>query len=106
MSKKRKSDETTPTELPTATVAPPEGGAATAIAEPPVEPKPETGFAERVGQKQPPAPDPFGIAKDNDAGVRFLDDKERRQVVLKFVDKPSQAVIDKVKEAGFRWNPV
>ncbi len=26
-------------------------------------------------------------------------------MALKFDEKPSQAVIDKLKEAGYRWNP-
>jgi hypothetical protein len=68
-------------------------------------------FAERVGQRKwVPAPDPFGIAKDNLAGVRLFESKQDRQMAIKFgdgrpEDKPSQAVIDKMKEAGFRWNP-
>jgi hypothetical protein len=68
-------------------------------------------FAERVGKKTfPPIPDPFGIAADYAAGVKLLESKEDRQVAIKFgegrpEDKPSQAVIDKLKEAGFRWNP-
>src|SRR6266436_5350237 len=68
-------------------------------------------FADRVGQKKwTPAPDPFGIAKDNLAGVRLFESKQDRQVAIKFGDgspeqKPSQAVIDRVKEAGYRWDP-
>jgi hypothetical protein len=83
------------------------------VAEPPAaEAKPDgQTFAERVGQKKPPAaPDPFGIAKDNLAGVRLFESKQDRQMAIKFgdgspEDKPSQAVIDKMKEAGYRWNP-
>jgi hypothetical protein len=69
-------------------------------------------FAERVGQKQrPSAPDPFGIASDYIAGVRLFESRQDRQMAIKFgdgsqKDKPSQPVIDKVKEAGYRWNPV
>ena len=69
-------------------------------------------FAEKVGQKNwVPAPDPFGIALDTVAGVRLFESKQDRQMAIKFgdgrpEDKPSQAVIDKMKEAGFRWNPV
>ena len=68
-------------------------------------------FADRVGQKQRVSPaDPFGIAKDNVAGVRLFESRQDRQMAIKFgdgrpEDKPSQAVIDKVKEAGYRWNP-
>ncbi len=68
-------------------------------------------FADRVGQKKwVTAADPFGIASDNLAGVRLFESKQDRQMAIKFgegrpEDKPSQAVIDKMKEAGFRWNP-
>src|SRR5438552_12584237 len=85
----------------------------TAVAEPPA---PETSgngqsFAERVGQKKRvTAADPFGIATDNLAGVRLFESKQDRQMAIKFgegrpEDKPSQAVIDTMKEAGYRWNP-
>src|SRR6201993_2140244 len=65
-------------------------------------------FAERVGQrKRIPAADPFGIAHDNIAGVRLFESRQDRQMAIKFGDgsaeaKPSQAVIDKMKEAGYR----
>src|ERR1700693_2827190 len=85
----------------------------TAVAEPPApEAKPEgQSFAERVGQRKwVSAADPFGIATDNLAGVRLFESKRDRQMAIKFgegrpEDKPSQAVIDKMKEAGYRWNP-
>src|SRR5271168_5030789 len=70
-----------------------------------------TSFADKVGQKQrPSAPDPFGIASDAVAGVRLFESRQDRQMAVKFgegrpEDKPSQAVIDKMKEAGYRWNP-
>jgi hypothetical protein len=79
-----------------------------AVAEPPAT---ETGankptFAERVGQKKwAPTPDPFGIAGDYAAGVRLFESKRDRQMAIKFDDKPSQPVIDKLKEAGYHWNP-
>lgn len=85
----------------------------TAVAEPPAAETKTDGpsFAERVGQRKwTPTADPFGIAKDNVAGVRLFESKQDRQMAIKFgdgrpEDKPSQAVIDKVKEAGYRWNP-
>ena len=54
--------------------------------------------------------DPFGIAIDNLAGVRLFESKRDRQMAIKFgegrpEDKPSQPVIDKMKETGFRWKP-
>lgn len=69
-------------------------------------------FAERVGGKQRPSvPDPFGIASDMLADVRLLESKQDRQMAIKFgegrpEDKPSQAVIDTLKDAGYRWNPM
>jgi hypothetical protein len=68
-------------------------------------------FAERVGpRKWTPAPDPFGIATDYQAGVSLFESKRDRRMAIKFgegrpEDKPSQAVIDKMKEAGYRWHP-
>jgi hypothetical protein len=63
-------------------------------------------FAQRVGQRKGPLlPDPFGIAGDYKAGVRLFESRQDRQMALKFDEKPSQVVIDKLKEAGFRWNP-
>jgi hypothetical protein len=68
-------------------------------------------FAERVGQRERPSfPDPFGMASDTVAGVRLFESRQDRQMAIKFgegrpEDKPSQPVIDKMKEAGYRWNP-
>jgi hypothetical protein len=85
----------------------------TAVAEPPAaandnapaaNDKPS--FAQRVGQRKwPTAPDPFGIASDYAAGVHLFDSKRDRQMALKFDEKPSPAVIDKLKEAGYHWKP-
>jgi hypothetical protein len=61
-------------------------------------------FAERVGQRKRIA-DPFGIASDNLAGVRLFESKDDRQMALKFEEKPSQAVIDKLKAEGYHWQP-
>jgi hypothetical protein len=85
----------------------------TAVAEPA---GPETkadspSFADRVGQRKWVAgPDPFGIASDNLGGVRLFESKRDRQMAIKFgegrpEDKPSQAVIDRLKEAEYHWNP-
>jgi hypothetical protein len=106
MSRKRKSDN-----APTEPAIP--ADAATAVAEPPAGEAKADGqsFADRVGQKKSvTAPDPFSVAKDYIAGVELFDSKCDRQVAIKFgegrpEDKPSQAVIDTMKEAGFRWNP-
>lgn len=49
-------------------------------------------------------PDPFGIAKDYLAGIQLLESHRYRQMQIRFDEKPSQAAIDAVKEAGFRWN--
>jgi hypothetical protein len=84
----------------------------TAVAEPPAaETNPDrASFAERVGQKKWAPADPFCIATDNLAGVRLFESKRDRQMAIKFgegrlEDKPSQTVIDKMKEADYRWNP-
>ena len=68
-------------------------------------------FAERVGERSyKPVPDPFGIATDNQAGVRLFESRKDRQMAIMFgqgqaEEKPSQAVIETVKAAGYRWNP-
>jgi hypothetical protein len=63
-------------------------------------------FAERVGQRKGTIqPDPFGIAGDYLAGVRLFESRRDHQMALKFNEKPSQAIISKLKEAGYRWNP-
>lgn len=127
MPRKRKSDDTPSTDNTNITA---DSGAAetgTAVAEPPAStpaepaataaepPAAETGtgrsFADRVGQKpRATYPDPFGIATDHLAGVRLFESRQDRQMAIKFGDgspeaKPSQAVINRVKEAGYRWNP-
>ena len=88
--------------------------AATAVAEPPAAETTSEGpsFADRVGQRKKwtSAPDPFGIATDYQAGVSLFESKRDRRMAIKFgegrpEDKPSQAVIDKMKEAGYRWHP-
>src|SRR5579862_1101380 len=67
-------------------------------------------FAGKVGQKKyVPGPDPFPVARDSLANVRLFYSDEDRQVAIKFgeglpEDKPSDAVLDKMREAGFRWN--
>jgi hypothetical protein len=103
MSRKRKSSQEPPAETPTIVAEPP------AVETPPAESQAEDkSFADRVGQRK--RPDPFGIARDNLAGVRLFESREDGQMAIKFGDgsseqKPSQAVIDKMKEAGYRWNP-
>ena len=88
---------------------------ATATQEPPPDTANANGngrsFAERVGRKKfTPAPDPFGIAMDALAGVRLFESRNPPEMAIKFgegklEDKPSQAVIDKMKEYDYRWNP-
>ncbi len=98
-------NETTPDQESTET--------ATAVTEPsPAEANRDgPGFAERVGQRKwTPAPDPFGIVTDYLAGVRLFESRQDRRMAIKFgegrpEDKPSQAVINRLKEAHYRWNP-
>jgi len=86
-----------------------ESATTTATIEPPVAeiPEQQQSFAERVGQKKQwvSAPDPFGIASDNLAGVRLFESRQDRVMAIKFDEKPGPAVLDKLKEAGYRWNP-
>jgi hypothetical protein len=125
MPRKRKSDDTPSTD--NTNITPDSGAAETAnavaeppvstpanpaaAAEPPVAESGRGGFADRVGQKQRTTiPDPFGIATDHLAGVRLFESRQDRQMAIKFGDgsseaKPSQAVINRMKEAGYRWNP-
>jgi hypothetical protein len=84
----------------------------TAVAEPPAdEPKPEgPSFADKVGKRKwVPDPDPFPVATDNVAGVRLFLSKRDKQMAIMFGDgssegKPSPAIIDTMKEAGWKWN--
>lgn len=68
------------------------------------------GFSERVGQrKRPSAPDPYPIAIDVDAGVRLFESKQDKQMAIKFgqgrpEDKPSEAVLNVLRDAGYRWD--
>jgi hypothetical protein len=107
MSRKRTPDEK-PAEESTAVAEPP----AAANDNAPAANDNQPSFAERVGQRpRVSAADPFGIAHDNVAGVRLFESRQDRQMAIKFgegrlEDKPSQAVIDKLKEAGYRWNPL
>ncbi len=114
MSRKRTPDQkATETNTAVAEPAAPITEPAAPITEPPTAEAKADGqsFADRVGQKKRvSAPDPFGIAKDNVAGVRLFESRQDRQMAIKFgegrpEDKPSQAVIDRMKEAGYRWNP-
>ena len=113
MSPRKRTPDQDSTKTTTATVEPSASESATAVLEAPSPDANDNGqsFAERVGQrKYVPAPDPFGLAVDKVAGVRLFESKQDRQMAIKFgegrrEDKPSQAVIDKMKEAGYRWNP-
>jgi len=99
MAHKRKSDQP---------ITPVESGTATATIEPePVQNNDgNPGFAERVGHRNErvAASDPFKIAGDYLAGVHLFESRRDRLMAIKFDDKPSQPVIDKVKEADYRWN--
>ena len=99
MSRKRKSDQpTTDTEAATNTatveIAPAENDQETPT------------FVERVGGKTERVltPDPYEIAGDYAAGVRLFESKRDQQVAIKFDSKPGQKVIDRLKDAGYRWN--
>jgi len=108
MSRKRKptgQKSTTDTSAPTAET--PEASQAAGPSANESQPR----FAERVGQGRGTAiPDPFSIAGDYLAGVRLFESKRDRQMAIKFGDRrpedtPSPAIIGKLKEAGYLWNP-
>lgn len=67
-------------------------------------------FADRVGKQQRVSvPDPFAIATDAAAGVRLMESKQDGQIAIKFgaggpEDKPSSEVLEKLRDAGYRWN--
>lgn len=71
--------------------------------------EPKRSFVERIEQERraraPVAPDPFGIAADYAAGVRLFESKQDRVMAIKFDEKPSQEVLERLKLSGYRWNP-
>jgi hypothetical protein len=61
-------------------------------------------FAERVGHRVwTSAADPYVIAADAALGVRLYESKRDRQMAIKFEDKPSRPVLDKMRDAGWVW---
>jgi hypothetical protein len=61
-------------------------------------------FAERVGQRmRASAADPYVIAADHVVGVRLYESKRDRQMAIKFEEKPSRAVLDRMHDAGWVW---
>lgn len=112
----------TPDQPTTESESQPNTEAATATVEPPVPESPEqvqgftdpTGlpeleqtFVERLQQQRGRsiASDPFGIAGDYVAGVRLFENRQDRLMAIKFEEKPGPAVLDALKDAGYRWNP-
>lgn len=81
----------------------------TAVAEPAPDPFPEQKptFVERLGERSNriTIPDPFGIASDFAAGVKLFESRQDRMMAIKFDEKPSQEVIERLKDSGYRWNP-
>jgi hypothetical protein len=69
---------------------------------------------EPAEQKRSSGPDPFVIDTNPAVGLRLLSshryfDKASgryafRDIQIKFDDKPGQAILDKLKEAGFEWD--
>ncbi len=119
MARKRTPDQPT-----TETESQPATEAATATVEPPAAEIPEQAqnftdpqapelpelkqtFVERLQQQRGRsiAPDPFGIAGDTVAGVRLFENRQDRVMAIKFEEKPGPAVLDMLKDAGYRWNP-
>jgi len=121
MPRKRKSEHTTTEtetaattatmEAPADTSIEPSAGkpvateSAPAVEQTPAEPTPS--FVERLGERlsRPTTPDPFVIALDSAAGVRLYESRQEGGMAIGFTEKPAQAVIDRIKEEGYRWNP-
>jgi hypothetical protein len=55
-------------------------------------------------RRYPPEPNPRSWVHHNQAGVRLRERREPYQSEILFAEKPSQEVIDYVKDQGFRWN--
>jgi hypothetical protein len=101
MSRKRTPDEKPPETSTTETPAPDTG---IAVAEPPAAGDSRPGFAERVGQRiRTSTADPFVIAADHVVGVRLYESKRDRQMAIKFDEKPSRPVLDRMHDAGWVW---
>lgn len=114
MSRKRKPDQETTTTTTPETITPEAG---TAVAEPPAAVEVPAAndnlpaandnrptFAERVGQRlRTSAADPYVIAADHVVGVRLYESKRDRQMAIKFEEKPSRAVLDKMHDEGWVW---
>src|SRR6516225_10729055 len=109
MSRKRKPNQQTTETTTTPTTAQDTG---TAIAEPPAAANDnlpaandnQPSFAERVGQRiRVSAADPYVIAADHVIGVRLYESKRDRQMAIKFDEKPSRAVLDRMHDAGWVW---
>jgi hypothetical protein len=101
MSRKRTPDEKPPEKTPTDT---PATDTDIAVAEPPAAEDSRPGFAQRVGQRiRATAADPYVIAADAVIGVRLYESKRDRQMAIKFDEKPSRPILDKMHEAGWVW---
>jgi hypothetical protein len=109
MSRKRTPDQQT-TETSTTQTTPQESN--TAVAEAPAAANDngsaandnQPGFAERVGQRmRVSAADPYVIAADPVIGVRLYESRQDRQRAIKFGEKPSRAVLDRMHDAGWVW---
>ena len=115
MSRKRKKDDQS-TDSNTSETITPEATtpvAGTALENPPATPANDNlpaandnrpSFAERVGQRvRASAADPYVIAADHVVGVRLYESKRDRQMAIKFEEKPSRAVLDKMRDEGWVW---
>jgi hypothetical protein len=74
---------------------------------PAAHPESAPSFVERLNREPRPTtpPDPFGIAADTLAGVRLFESRRDRVMAIGFDEKPSPTVLDRLKDAGYRWNP-
>jgi hypothetical protein len=109
MSRKRTPEQES-TETTIAETTPPE--ASTAVAQPtaaandnlPAANDNRPSFAERVGRRiRVSTADPYVIAADPAVGVRLYESERDRQMAIKFEEKPSRAVLDRMHDAGWVW---
>jgi hypothetical protein len=110
MTRKRKPDKEPATTDTTETTG---ADASTALAEPVATAAEDTpqavqdtrpSFAERVGQRmRASAAAPYVIAADPVLGIRLYESKRDRQMAIKFEEKPSRAVLDRMHDAGWVW---
>jgi len=71
----------------------------------PIDPPPAHESSDQVEEpRRVFAPDPFARASDYAVGLHLAESRRARRSLFSFDERPTQAVIDKLKENDFRWN--